>query len=67
MSKIEWKVTGQDFIDAITARLTDKNIRCYDTAIVQQLRELTGGEVMQIASFGDVTKWHNERINKDSQ
>ena len=64
---IEWKVTGQDIIDAIVARLTDKDVRCYDTTIVQQLRELTGGEVMQIFHFGDVTEWHNERITNNKK
>ena len=55
-------VTGEDFIKAIANRLNDKNIRCYDSAIVRQISTLLGNELMQVLTFGEVQKWDNDRI-----
>ena len=55
--------SGKDLIEVIVKRLNDKDIRCYDAAIVNEIRELSSGELNQIVSFGDVAQWHNERLN----
>jgi len=55
-------VTGEDFIKAVCNRLNDNNIRCYDSAIVREIRKLTGAKLMQVLTFGDVQKWHNDRL-----
>ena len=61
------KITGKQIIDAIAKRLEEENIRCYDTAIVAKLNSLSSGELNQLCSFGDVTAWHNERIERASE
>jgi len=56
--------TGRQFLDAVAKRLDEENIRCYDTAIVKKIQTLSSGELNQLVSFGDVTQWHNDRIEK---
>jgi hypothetical protein len=56
-------ISGKQIIDAIARRLDEENIRCYDAAIVERLRNLSSGEIMQLIHLGDVTRWHNERLN----
>lgn len=58
------KISGQDFIDIIVNRLTDLDIRCYDSAIVRQLSNLTSEELSAIITFGGLHSWNNERIAK---
>jgi len=53
--------TGEDLIKAIVRRLNDKDIRCYDSAIVRLLRQLTTYELRQLVDFGDIDKWVSER------
>ena len=55
------KTTGKAVINAIVRRLNDKDIRCDDTAIVTELRELNRHELNQLITFGDVAKWVHER------
>jgi len=38
--KIESELTGEMLINWIVARLKEKNIRCYDSAIISELRKL---------------------------
>ena len=57
------KTNAEKMIEAIVQRLNDKNIRCYDTNIVAEIRNLTNGELNQLVSFGDVDKWIRERNN----
>ena len=64
-SDVKFTVTGKNFIEIITRRLNDNNIRCYDSAIVQQISKLTSKELMQAIHFGDVQKWHNDRTRSD--
>ena len=52
---------GKEIIKAIVQRLNDKDIRCYDSTIVTELRELNRYEWNQLITFGDVAKWVNER------
>lgn len=59
------EVTGKMFIDAIVKRLADKNVRCYDSAIVQRLSSLSAPQLMQLVSVGDIQQWHNDRIDSD--
>jgi len=54
---------GEDIIKAIVHRLNDKNIRCHDSAILSELRQLNRHELNQLITFGDVTTWYNERKN----
>ena len=63
----DFKVSGEDFISAVADRLNDEDIRCYDSAIVRQVRKMTAGQLWQIVHFGDVTEWHNYRIRKAGQ
>ncbi len=60
------KITGKDIIDAITKRLEEDDILCYDSAIVNELRELNWGETLELFTLGDVASWHNERIADDT-
>jgi hypothetical protein len=59
------KITGKQIIDAIAKRLAEENVRCYDSAIVAKLSALDSAEINQLSSFGDVTAWHNERMQKE--
>ena len=36
----------------------------HDGDILIRLRKMTKGELNQALIFGDVTKWHNERLNR---
>jgi len=58
------KNTGQDIVNAIVQRLVDTNVRAYDHNVVNLLKTLNFQEVNQLFSFGDVQRWHNERIVK---
>ena len=53
--------TGMEIIEAIVNRLDDKDIRCYDSAIVSQLRQLTKYELNQLVTFGDIDEWVKDR------
>lgn len=53
--------SGKQIIEAIVRRLNDKDIRCYDSAIVAELRNLTHYELNQLITFGDVDKWVSQR------
>ena len=55
------EINGKEIIKAIVQRLDDKDIRCYDSAIVTELRKLNRHELNQLITFGDVAKWVNER------
>jgi len=57
---------GKQIIDAIVRRLDDKDIRCYDSAIVAELSRLNGYELNQLITSGEVDKWLTER-NKQKQ
>ncbi len=61
------KITGQEFCDVLTRRIKDQRLYCLDTDIVRLLRELTAEEIQQVASFGEVVSWHNERLNEPLQ
>ncbi len=60
---MKFKVIGKDFIEVIAKRLDRENVRCYDSAIVNKIRELTAAQLLEIVTFGNVVKWHNESIN----
>jgi len=58
---------GEQVIKAIVNRLSDKNIRCDDTAIVTELRGLGKYELNQLITFGYIDEWmreQNENLNK---
>lgn len=57
-------ITGNDLIQCVAQKLKEENVLCYDTAIVHKIRTLTKGQLNQIVSFGDVTEWHNERVER---
>lgn len=57
-----FRVTGEDFITIIVNRLNDKDVRCHDSEIVNQIRRMTDKEVVQALTSGDVQRWHNDRI-----
>jgi hypothetical protein len=59
-----WKINGLDLIEIICKRLTDKNKTLHDSHIVNQLRNMDSQELAQAVNFGDVEKWHNERVEK---
>ena len=56
------KIDGQQFVNAICERLREESLLCTDTNIVIKLAVLSSGELNQLVSFGDVTSWHNERV-----
>ncbi len=58
------KIAGDLIIDRIVQRLAEENIRAYDSEIVKKIRLLNWQEINQLAAFGDVAEWHNERILK---
>lgn len=58
------KVTGKKLIDVLCHRLEDNGHRCYDSEIMILLKTLSSEQLWQIVSFGDVQKWHNERVSK---
>ena len=52
---------GKQVIDAIVHRLNEENIRCYDSAIVKKIAELSRDELNQLVTSGDVNQWVGER------
>ena len=52
---------GKQIIKAIVRRLNDENVRCYDSAIVAKLAELSRYEIQQLSTFGDVDRWVADR------
>ncbi len=58
------EITGKQMIDAVALRLNEENVRCYDSAIAARINSLTAPELAQLTDFGDVTAWHNDRIEK---
>jgi len=61
------EITGQKLIDVLCIRLEDTGTLCHDTIILRLLKELTAEQLWQIVSFGDIQKWHNERVNKRAE
>ena len=57
-------ITGKQLLDAVAKRVDEEGRLCYDTAIVAKINSLSSGELNQLVSFGDVTQWHNDRIEK---
>jgi hypothetical protein len=58
------KITGQQLIDAVARRLNEEDVRCYGSAISAKIGLLTAQELAQLTDFGDVSAWHNDRIEK---
>jgi hypothetical protein len=42
-------------------------VRCYDSAIVAKINSLTAPELAQLTDFGDVSAWHNDRVEKEQE
>jgi hypothetical protein len=61
------KITGKQMLDAVARRLNEENVRCYDNAIVAKINSLTAPELAQLTDFGDVTAWHNDRVEKEQE
>lgn len=57
--------TGESLIEIICKRLNDEGNLLYDANIVNKLKKMTKHEMNQAMYFGDVEKWHNDRINKN--
>ena len=60
-------MNGQELIDIICQRLRDKGNLLTDSNIIMLLRQISKQELNQALSFGDVTKWHNERVVKEHE
>lgn len=63
---------GEDLVNVIIKRMEDENFipvdgGHYTNEILRRIRNLNRGQLNQIVSFGDVTEWHNDRINKLTQ
>ncbi len=54
------EATGKDVIERICSRLTYKDIRCYDSSIVQELRELNSDQLLQLVTLGNAVGWDND-------
>jgi hypothetical protein len=61
------KITGQQLIDAVARRLNEEDVRCYGSAIVAKINSLTAPELAQLTDHGDVTAWHNDRVEKEQE
>jgi hypothetical protein len=61
------RITGKQMIDAVALRLNEENVRCYDSAIAQKINSLTAPELAQLTDFGDVSAWHNDRVEKEQE
>ena len=55
---------GKKLINKLCERLEDKGKLCTDSQIIMLLRSLDRHEVNELATFGKVIKWENEKINK---
>ena len=58
------KITGDLIVDKIVERLAEENIRAFDSEIVKKFRSLNWQEINQLAAFGEIAEWHNERVLK---
>ncbi len=58
------KYTGADIIARIAERLEFENVRCHDSDIVSKLGSLTAAEIQQLFGLGNVSKWHNDKIEE---
>ena len=61
---------GEHLIKTVQQRLKDEGYvpyegGAYTNALLNKIRSLDSGELNQIVSFGDVQKWHNDRINHE--
>jgi len=61
------RITGKQMLDAVALKLNEENVRCHDSAIVQKLNSLTAPELAQLTDFGDVSAWHNDRVEKEQE
>lgn len=58
-------MNGEQLIDKICQKLREKDIRTYDSNIVNELRNLTQNQLSQLVNLGDIDTWRNERINQN--
>ena len=54
-------IDGKKLIKIVVERLAENDIRCYDSAIVGELRELNTYELSQLILFGTTEKWEKDR------
>jgi len=57
-------ITGKEIINAISRRLSEEDVRCYDSAIIQRLSELTEYDINELVTFGDLARWVADRNKK---
>jgi len=55
---------GKYLIERIVKRLDEDDIRAHDSNIISKLRSMDKRELWQLLTFGDVVKWHNDRVNQ---
>ena len=55
-------VNGKEFIEVICRHRTEQGKLNHDGNIVNEIMELTDGQLQQIVTFGDVVEWRNNRI-----
>lgn len=55
---------GEYLIKRIVKRLDENNIRAHDSNIIHRLRSMNKRELWDLLTFGDVVKWHNDRVNQ---
>ena len=55
---------GKQIIKAVSRRLDEENVRCYDSAILEKISSLDRYELNQLIHFGDVAKWVRDRAEK---
>jgi len=55
---------GEYLIGRIVKRLDEDDIRAHDSNIISKLRSMDKRELWQLLTFGDVVKWHNDKVNQ---
>lgn len=62
----EMKITGEQIIDAVAKRLNEEGIPPSDNEIVRRMRGLNSYQILQLATFGNTTDWHNEEKTRQA-
>lgn len=57
-------LNGNQIIKTICKKIQYDKKLCYDSTIIEYLRNLSEREVTQLFNFHDISIWRNERINK---
>ncbi len=57
-------MNGNELSEKLLERLDDLKVLPYDHNLYKLLTSLTKAELSQLVNLGDVTEWHNDRIDE---